>query len=108
MITLLKNFPWIATGTSTWTSPWVHYPAELGDCEFWVVGETHNTGTATVQLQTSVDGASAVDAGTATAVASAIPDGTPVDVQGTMVCVQISSTGDALMTLSVYLVPKQS
>ena len=45
VITILKNFPWVTAATGTYTTPWVHYPSELGDCEMITVVECMDTGT---------------------------------------------------------------
>jgi hypothetical protein len=108
MITLLKYFPWISTDTGEFYTPWVHYPEQLGDCEFVIVVETHNVGTADILLQTSTDGATDVDSGLPVAVNAVGQTVNSRDVIGTMVRLKIASTGAALMTFSVYVVPKQS
>ena len=111
MIMLLKNLPYFSAAGGTggsYTSPWVGYPEQLGDCEIWVVCETHNTGSVNVQLESSVDGVQPDDVGGVVNAAAAGVDRDQRNVTGTMVRVSLSTTAAAILTLSVYLVPKQS
>ena len=108
MITLLKYFPWVTAAGGEFKTPWVHYPSELGDCELLIVCEARDTGSVDVLVSSSPDGVYSVATAAAVTVNAAGITQDVVNVHGSMVNVQLNSAAQTYLTLSVYLVPKQS
>ena len=108
MITLLKSYPWISGAGGQLITPWVAYPEQLGDCEMVVVVELLNSGSIDIQLETSTDGAFPITLGAPVTANAVGATSNVMDVVGTMVRLDIECTEAVLMTISIYLVPKQS
>ena len=108
MITILRNFPWITAAAGTYVTPWVYYPAELGDCEMITVVECMDSGSVDVHLESSTDGVSKLTTGSASGVNTVGPHQDTFAVKGSMVRVELESAAQTFMTLSVYLLPKVS
>jgi hypothetical protein len=107
-ITLLKHFSYAGDNGSSFFTDWVHFPAEQMNAQLVVVVHSRvSTGSMGVQLQTTWDTASAVSVGSS--VTTGAPGTSQVDITsglGPMVRLQLSSSAEALITISVYLTPK--
>ena len=111
MITLLQYYPYCAGSGGTggdYVGPWMPYTQQLGDCEVCVVVNNHNSGTALLQLETGVDGVNGIAAGASISAGALGSQFEAREIEGAMVRLKITAVDAAIMTLSVYLVPKQS
>jgi len=111
MITLLSHYPYCSAGGGTggdFTTPWVSLPEGFTDYILWVNVHNHNSGTCDLQLEEGVDAMGSEDVSTAVALSAAGLSHYSRTISGTMARVNLSAAGAAIMTISIYLVPKQS
>lgn len=108
MITLLKNFTYAGANGNGFVSDWVRIPEEHQNWQLTVEIHGHTSGSAgTVRLATTWDTGLTSNPGTTVSLTALGLN--PQDIttgMGPMVRVAITSTADSIVTMSVFLTPK--
>ena len=108
-ITLLDRFTYAgASGGDQMYTPWVNFPSDYRQAELWIDVKTFETGTITIDLESSIDTTSSETANTAGASGPGVSVTAITSKLGPLVRLKLSNTAaTARGTVSVWLVPKQ-
>jgi hypothetical protein len=110
MITLLKHFTYAAANGGGFSTDWVRIPEEYQNWQLVVIVHSRiSTTTASVQLATTWDTATATNIGSSASLATVgVNQQDITSGMGPMVRLNFSATADSAVTLSVYLTPKST
>ena len=112
MVVTLLNFFTFAEGNggSGFYTPWMDFPADHQNAEFWIDCKTHYAGAVDITLESSIDGdALQAVSGPTTVTGPGLVRSEVTDKLAPMVRLKLVENGSGsggVLTLSVWLVPK--
>lgn len=108
-ITLVDRFTYVgSSGGDTMYTPWVHFPSEYRQADLWLDAKTLETGTISVDLESSVDTTSTEQVSTSGLSSPGVGVTAITSKLGPLVRLKLHNTAAAARgVVSVWLVPKQ-
>ena len=107
MITLLDRFTYVGGNGDGMYTPWVSFPEEYKNAEVWLDAKTVETGTLSVDLESSADTTANTTPMSGQAVSTVgISVVAVTSSLGPLIRLKLSSSATTRVTLSVWVVPK--